>query len=64
MRGKKTKKAASSSLESENKRLKNDNAKLNLQLQKAEAMLDLQKKTSKLIALMTQSSENGSNLNS
>ena len=57
--GKKTKKA-SSSLESENSRLQKENAKLKLQLRKAEAMLELQKKTSSLISLMTESSESKS----
>ena len=64
MSGKKTKKTAASSLETQNKRLQKENAKLTLKLRKAEAMLELQKKTSSLISLMTESNENGSNSNS
>lgn len=62
MRGKK--KTLTSSLEIENQRLLKKVGKLELQLKKAEAMLDLQKKTSSLISLMTENSENCSSSNS
>lgn len=53
-------KKKSSSMQTENQRLQKKVAKLTLRLQKAEAMLELQKKTVHLISLMNKDNESGS----
>ncbi len=60
MSGKKQKKTTPNRVETENKRLEKENAKLKLKLRKAEAMLDLQKKAASIISLMTDKPEYGS----
>ena len=64
MGARKSKKGTAEALQADYKRLQKENAKLKLQLQKAEAMLDLQKKAASMISLVTGSSDDESDSNS
>ncbi len=64
MSGKKHKEQCQHQSKSEYERLEKENAKLKLRLQKAEAMLELQKKAASIISLMSEKPEDESSSSS